>query len=218
MPVNILNLPGLRVLDFKETEREYHTKTEPAAYPGICLHCGRSHTTIWHGKLPLFIRDLPIHGKSGMIHLDAQRLMCKICRGTFTATAPEIDEKIRRRDASHLHVRSGCVRRRRLLAQLRHHAVGGQDQPRDRSGILQRRARHLARIEHSHRDGLARREIGVLYRSNAQSRILEHALFSAGIPYRVYGGLCFFERMEVKHALAYLRLIASSEDDSAARG
>ena len=34
MPVNILNLPGLRVLDFKETEREYHTKTEPAAYPG----------------------------------------------------------------------------------------------------------------------------------------------------------------------------------------
>ena len=65
------------------------------------------------------------------------------------------------------------------------------------------------------RDGLARREIGVLYRSNAQSRILEHALFSAGIPYRVYGGLRFFERMEVKHALAYLRLIASSEDDSA---
>jgi DNA helicase-2/ATP-dependent DNA helicase PcrA len=55
----------------------------------------------------------------------------------------------------------------------------------------------------------------VLYRSNAQSRILEHALFSAGIPYRVYGGLRFFERMEVKHALAYLRLIASSEDDSA---
>jgi DNA helicase-2/ATP-dependent DNA helicase PcrA len=70
-------------------------------------------------------------------------------------------------------------------------------------------------VEALHRDGLARREIGVLYRSNAQSRILEHALFSAGIPYRVYGGLRFFERMEVKHALAYLRLIASSEDDSA---
>ena len=65
------------------------------------------------------------------------------------------------------------------------------------------------------RAGLARRDIGVLYRSNAQSRILEHALFSAGIPYRVYGGLRFFERMEIKHALAYLRLIASSEDDSA---
>ena len=65
------------------------------------------------------------------------------------------------------------------------------------------------------REGMARREMGVLYRSNAQSRILEHALFSAGIPYRVYGGLRFFERMEIKHALAYLRLIASSEDDSA---
>ena len=70
-------------------------------------------------------------------------------------------------------------------------------------------------VQALNRGGLARREIGVLYRSNAQSRILEHALFSAGIPYRVYGGLRFFERMEVKHALAYLRLIASSEDDSA---
>ncbi|MBE0620671.1 MAG: UvrD-helicase domain-containing protein, partial [Burkholderiales bacterium] len=70
-------------------------------------------------------------------------------------------------------------------------------------------------VQALNRDGLARHEIGVLYRSNAQSRILEHALFSAGIPYRVYGGLRFFERMEVKHALAYLRLIASSEDDSA---
>ncbi len=70
-------------------------------------------------------------------------------------------------------------------------------------------------VQALNRDGLARREIGVLYRSNAQSRILEHALFSAGIPYRVYGGLRFFERMEIKHALAYLRLIASSEDDSA---
>jgi len=58
-------------------------------------------------------------------------------------------------------------------------------------------------VQALNRDGLARREIGVLYRSNAQSRILEHALFSAGIPYRVYGGLRFFERMEVKHALAY---------------
>ena len=46
----------------------------------------------------------------------------------------------------------------------------------------------------------------MLYRSNAQSRVLEHALFSAGVPYRVYGGMRFFERAEVKHALAYLRL------------
>jgi DNA helicase-2/ATP-dependent DNA helicase PcrA len=65
------------------------------------------------------------------------------------------------------------------------------------------------------REGIARRDMAVLYRSNAQSRVLEHALFSAGIPYRVYGGLRFFERMEVKHALAYLRLIANTEDDGA---
>ena len=65
------------------------------------------------------------------------------------------------------------------------------------------------------RDGHARTEMALLYRSNAQSRILEHSLFAAGIPYRVYGGLRFFERQEIKHALAYLRLIANTDDDTA---
>jgi len=65
------------------------------------------------------------------------------------------------------------------------------------------------------RSGLRLAEIGVLYRSNAQSRIIEHALFSAGMPYRVYGGLRYFERMEIKHALAYLRLAANPDDDGA---
>ncbi len=64
-------------------------------------------------------------------------------------------------------------------------------------------------------DGHARVEIALLYRSNAQSRALEHALFNAGISYRVYGGLRFFERAEIKHALAYLRLIANANDDTA---
>ncbi len=64
------------------------------------------------------------------------------------------------------------------------------------------------------REGLMRSDIAVLYRSNAQSRVIEHALFSAAIPYRVYGGLRFFERQEVKHALAYLRLIANPDDDT----
>jgi DNA helicase-2/ATP-dependent DNA helicase PcrA len=65
-----------------------------------------------------------------------------------------------------------------------------------------------------HRDGLAHHEIALLYRSNAQSRVLESALFNAGIPYKVYGGLRFFERAEVKHALAYLRLIENPNDDT----
>ena len=65
------------------------------------------------------------------------------------------------------------------------------------------------------RGGLRLADIGVLYRSNAQSRVIEHALFSNGIPYRVYGGLRFFERMEIKHALAYLRLAANPDDDGA---
>ncbi len=64
-------------------------------------------------------------------------------------------------------------------------------------------------------DGSSRSEIAILYRSNAQSRILEHALFSAGVPYRVYGGLRFFERAEIKHALAYLRLLENPDDDTA---
>ncbi|MDR1708150.1 MAG: UvrD-helicase domain-containing protein, partial [Candidatus Accumulibacter sp.] len=65
------------------------------------------------------------------------------------------------------------------------------------------------------RDGLDRRQVAVLYRSNAQSRALERELFKAGVPYRVYGGARFFDRQEVKHALAYLRLIANPDDDTA---
>jgi len=64
-------------------------------------------------------------------------------------------------------------------------------------------------------EGYARSEIAILYRSNAQSRIIEHGLFSAAIPYRVYGGLRFFERAEIKHALAYLRLLENPNDDTA---
>ncbi|MDP3288520.1 MAG: 3'-5' exonuclease, partial [Methyloversatilis sp.] len=64
-------------------------------------------------------------------------------------------------------------------------------------------------------EGMALADIAVLYRSNAQSRVIEHALFTAGMPYRVYGGLRFFERQEIKHALAYLRLVANQEDDGA---
>ncbi len=62
--------------------------------------------------------------------------------------------------------------------------------------------------------GIKRTEVALLYRSNAQSRIIEHALFSAAIPYRVYGGLRFFERAEIKHALAYLRLLENPNDDT----
>jgi DNA helicase-2/ATP-dependent DNA helicase PcrA len=64
------------------------------------------------------------------------------------------------------------------------------------------------------REGVSQREIALLYRSNAQSRVLETALFNAGLPYRVYGGLRFFERAEIKHALAYLRLLENPDDDT----
>ncbi len=66
-----------------------------------------------------------------------------------------------------------------------------------------------------HREGMNYSDMALLYRSNAQSRVLEHALFRAGIGYRVYGGLRFFERQEIKHALAYLRLAGNQDDDTA---
>lgn len=63
-------------------------------------------------------------------------------------------------------------------------------------------------------EGTEPQDIALLYRSNAQSRVLEHRLFTAGIPYRVYGGLRFFERQEIKHVLAYLRLVHNPNDDT----
>lgn len=77
-------------------------------------------------------------------------------------------------------------------------------------------------IRHLLREGLndpakgasARSDIALLYRSNAQSRVIESALFNASIPYRVYGGLRFFERAEIKHSLAYLRLLENPNDDT----
>jgi len=71
----------------------------------------------------------------------------------------------------------------------------------------------VERIQDWERHGGKRAEIAVLYRSNAQSRVFEETLVNAGIPYTVYGGLRFFERAEIKDALAYLRLIASRHDD-----
>ncbi len=64
------------------------------------------------------------------------------------------------------------------------------------------------------RDGMPRKEVAVLYRSNAQSRVIETALFNAAMPYKVYGGLRFFERAEIKNALAYLRLLENPRDDN----
>ena len=79
---------------------------------------------------------------------------------------------------------------------------------RDEAEFVVERIRDWARL------GGRRQDCGVLYRSNAQSRVLEEALIGARIPYRVYGGLRFFERAEIKDALAYLRLISSRRDDA----
>lgn len=64
-------------------------------------------------------------------------------------------------------------------------------------------------------DGGKLDDCAILYRSNSQSRVLEEALIRANIPYRIYGGMRFFERQEIKDALAYLRLIANRQDDAA---
>ena len=79
-------------------------------------------------------------------------------------------------------------------------------------GALRGRAAH--EVANAGAESYQRKEIAVLYRSNAQSRVIETALFNAGMPYRVYGGLRFFERAEIKHALAYLRLLENPGDDT----
>ncbi|WP_288477238.1 DNA helicase II [uncultured Pseudomonas sp.] len=70
-------------------------------------------------------------------------------------------------------------------------------------------------IESEFKKGTRRSEMAILYRSNAQSRVLEEALLREKIPYRIYGGLRFFERAEIKNAMAYLRLIQHRHDDAA---
>ena len=73
----------------------------------------------------------------------------------------------------------------------------------------------VASIQQWIENGGARDEVAILYRVSAQSRVLEEALLTSGIPYRVYGGLRFYERAEIKHTLAYLRLVANRDDDPA---
>jgi DNA helicase-2/ATP-dependent DNA helicase PcrA len=77
-------------------------------------------------------------------------------------------------------------------------------------------ARYIAeRIQEYIAQGILRSEISMLYRSNAQSRVLEEALLRLGIPYRIYGGQRFFDRAEIKNALSYVRLMSNSHDDAA---
>lgn len=71
------------------------------------------------------------------------------------------------------------------------------------------------RIKAWHENGNALADCAILYRSNAQSRVLEEALLQSSMPYRIYGGMRFFERQEIKDALAYLRLMANRNDDAA---
>src|SRR5690606_3220496 len=73
----------------------------------------------------------------------------------------------------------------------------------------------VGRVNEWERDGGSHGDCAVLYRSNAQSRIIEEKLLAAQLPYRVYGGVRFFERAEVKDTLAYLRLVANRADDAA---
>lgn len=73
----------------------------------------------------------------------------------------------------------------------------------------------VGRIKQWVEEGGLRSQTAILYRSNAQSRVFEEALLQNGMPYRVYGGLRFFERQEIRDALAYLRLISNRDDDAA---
>lgn len=105
---------------------------------------------------------------------------------------------------------------KRLGKDLRTDAgVGEQIRVYEANSDLQEAQWILEQIQEFIRDGWMRSDMAILYRSNAQSRVIEHALFSAGIPYKVYGGLRYFERAEIKHAIAYLQLMDNLHNDSA---
>jgi len=72
----------------------------------------------------------------------------------------------------------------------------------------------VSNIDKRRKEGATLKEIAVLYRSNAQSRVFEEALVRARLPYRIFGGLRFFERAEIKDALAYCRLAMNPDDDA----
>jgi len=95
---------------------------------------------------------------------------------------------------------------------------GGEGEPLLLYSALneQDEARFVAdRIQQAQQDGLMRREIAILYRSNAQSRALEEALLMAQIPYRIHGGLRFYDRAEIRNAIAWLRLLENRDNDAA---
>lgn len=73
----------------------------------------------------------------------------------------------------------------------------------------------VSTIEEAFKEGLAYSDCAILYRSNAQSRVIEESLLRSGVPYRVYGGQRFYDRLEIRNALAYLRLVMNRHDDAA---
>ncbi|MFT5706068.1 MAG: DNA helicase-2/ATP-dependent DNA helicase PcrA [Oceanospirillaceae bacterium] len=73
----------------------------------------------------------------------------------------------------------------------------------------------VGQIQKWQEEGNLRAESAILYRSNAQSRVMEESLIRAGVPYKIYGGHRFYDRLEIKNAIAYMRLVASRDDDTA---
>lgn len=73
----------------------------------------------------------------------------------------------------------------------------------------------VGQIQKWQEEGNMRSESAILYRSNAQSRVIEESLIRAGVPYKIYGGHRFYDRLEIKNALAYMRLVANRDDDTA---
>ena len=186
--------------EFQDTNRLQYRWLKLFASQGACLFCvGDDDQSIYRfrganvGNMADFERDFKV---AKVIRLEQNYRS----HGNILDAANALISNNRNRLGKNLWTSAGKGDPLRVFE-----GESDNDEARWLVGEVQALAREGTRLSH----------VAVLYRSNAQSRVLEHALFSQGIPYRVYGGLRFFERAEIKHALAYLRLLAMPDDDNA---
>lgn len=103
MPINILNLNAYEIVNFKETEHDYHIYAKTKVPSSMCPHCG-ANTAVGHGSDDITVKDLPIHGKRVGVYISVRRYKCRSCGKTFIESLPNINSKRQMTDRLVKHV------------------------------------------------------------------------------------------------------------------